>query len=132
MIANTRYFARFTSIPLIAIAILLLTTFPGWHEEEDSDGTEVEVKRFPSKPISYVVLVVLTIVSLLTFVSVLWQHITSSAAATMGQSLSYGTVEGHVGTVAMVLGWGAVLCNLIAALGILIMVVSINLLAAIF
>jgi hypothetical protein len=78
-----------------------------------------------------VILGLLTLSSLLIFVSVFWQHIASSAAVTMGQSLSYGTVKGKVGTVAMVLGWGSVLVNILSALAILIMVLSIRVLSQI-
>ncbi|KAA8566090.1 hypothetical protein EYC84_008694 [Monilinia fructicola] len=38
------------------ICLLLLATFPGWHEEEDALGSEREVKPFPSRPVSQVAL----------------------------------------------------------------------------
>jgi hypothetical protein len=124
--------SRFTTVPLVFISILLLSTFPSWHEEEDAEGSEREVKPFPSRPVSYVILALLTLSSLLIFVSVFWQHIASSAAVTMGQSLSYGTVKGRVGTVATVLGWGSVLLDILAAIAIYIMVVSIKVLMETF
>jgi Ca2+ regulator and membrane fusion protein Fig1 len=90
------------------------------------------VKPFPSRAVSYIILALLTLSSLLIFVSVFWQHIVSSAAVTMGQSLSYGTVKGKVGTVAAVLGWGAVFLDILAGVAIYIMILSIRVLSETF
>jgi len=111
---------------------LLLSTFPGWHTEDDGSGSEREVKPFPSRTVSYIVLTLLALASLLIFVSVFWQHIASSAAVTMGQSLSYGAVKGKVGVLAMVLGWIAVFLDILSMLAILIMILSIKALAEVY
>jgi hypothetical protein len=87
------------------------------------------VKPFPSRPVSYIVLALLILASLLIFVSVYWQHIASSAAVTMGQSLSYGTVKGKVGAVAMVLGWGSVFLDILAGVAMYVMILSIKVLS---
>jgi hypothetical protein len=108
---------------------LILATFPGWHEEDDSNGSLREVKPFPSRPLSRIALALLTLAALLVFVSVFWQHIASSGAVTMVQSLSYGALKGKLGVVAVVLGWCAVVLDAISAVGILIMILSINILA---
>jgi hypothetical protein len=50
----------------------------------------------------------------------------------MVHSLSYGTVKVSVGTVAMVLGWGSVALDIIAAIGIYVMVASIRVLEETF
>ena len=81
---------------------------------------------------SYVVLAVLTLASLLVFVSVFWQHIASASTVTLGQSLSYGNVKGKVGTVAMVLGWGAVFLEALAAVAMVVMILSIRVLSETF
>lgn len=47
----------------------------------------------------------------------------------MVQSLSYGALKGKLGVVAVVLGWCAVVLDAISAVGILIMILSINILA---
>lgn len=75
-----------------------------------------------------VVIVVLAVASFLNFVSILWQHISSSVAVVMGQSLSYGAVKGHVGSVAMVLGWGGVFLNILVTVMMIIMILSIEVL----
>jgi hypothetical protein len=111
---------------------LCLWTFPGWHEEEDASGSEREVKPFPSRPVSYIALSFCVAASLVSFVAILWQHIVSSAAGIMGEGLSYGSISAHVGTVAMVLGWGGFFVNTIVAIGLLVMILSIRVLAETF
>lgn len=117
---------------LVFIALLLLSTLPGWHKEQTDTGSEIEVRPFPSRPVTLSILALLTLSSLLIFVSVFWQHVASSAAVAMGQSLSYGAVKGKVGIVAMALGWGAVFLDVLAALAICVFVVSIHVLAEAF
>ncbi|KAL3421141.1 hypothetical protein PVAG01_07586 [Phlyctema vagabunda] len=122
----------FTAIPLAFITILLLATFPGWHVEEDDEGSEREVKPFPSRPVSQAALAIVAVSSIFMFVSVFWQHIASSTGATMVQTLSYGTVKGHVGLAAMILGWVGVLLSLIVTVGLLVMILSIRILSESF
>jgi hypothetical protein len=119
----------FITVPLVFISILLLGTFPSWHTEDDGEGSEREVKPFPSRPVSYIILALLTLSSLLIFVSVFWQHIAAASALSMVHSLSYETVKVSVGAVAMVLGWGSVALDIIAAIGIYVMVASIRVLS---
>jgi len=122
----------YTGIPLALITLLLLATFPGWHEDEDSEGSEREVQPFPSRPVSYACLACTAITSIFMFVSVFWQHIGSSASTTMIEALSYGAVKGHVGTAAMALGWVGVLLLFIVTIGLLIMILSIRVLQETF
>lgn len=122
----------FTGVPLTFITIILLATFPGWHQEEDEHGSERDVKPFPSRPVSQTALGIIAVSSIFMFVSVFWQHIASSAGATMAESLSYGTVNGHVGPAAMVLGWVGVLLSFVVTVGLLVMILSIRVLAMAF
>src|SRR3954454_11806253 len=89
------------------ICLLLLATFPGWHEEEDDNGSEREVKPFPSRPVSQIALAIIFIASIFILVSVLWQHTASVAASIIAQDLGNGSVKSGVGSTAMVLGWFA-------------------------
>lgn len=123
---------RFAAIPLAFISILLLGTFPGWHTEEDGEGSEREVKPFPSRPVSQLALAIIVVASLFAFISILWQHIATSAAASMIRSLSYGTVKGQVGPTAVALGWVGVVLSLVSAIGLLVMILSIRVLAETF
>jgi len=44
------------AIVLAFLTFLLLATFPGWHTDTSSSGSEHEVKPFPSRPVSQVAL----------------------------------------------------------------------------
>jgi flagellar biosynthesis protein FlhB len=107
----------------------LLSTFPGRYTEEDEDGSEQEVMPFPSKSVANAALAVVAVASIVTFLSVFGQHISSSTAGVLAQSFSYETLESHVGTVAMILGWGAVLLETLAAIALLLMIVGIRVLS---
>ena len=119
---------RIAAIALAVISILLLLTFPGWHGEVDDDGSDRDVKPFPSRPVTRIVLAATTLASLLALVSMMWQHTASVAAATTAQDLAYGTVKSEVGGRAMALGWAALAFLVIPAVGILILIMSISLL----
>lgn len=108
------------------ICFLLLATFPGWHEEEDSEGSEREVKPFPSRPVSQVALAIIFIASVFVLVSVLWQHTASVAASTIAEDFANGSVMSGVGTSAMVLGWFSFTLLIIVTIGLLVMILSIR------
>jgi len=112
---------------LVFICFLLLGTFPGWHQETDESGSEVEVKPFPSRRVSHAAAMTLVPGLMLAFISVLWQHINASAAASMVETFSYGGVSGHVGPAAMVLAWVAIFLISFVAIGLIVMIISIRL-----
>ncbi|RHZ46558.1 Fig1 domain-containing protein, partial [Aspergillus thermomutatus] len=116
----------FIAVVLTFLCFILLSTFPGWHEEIDEEGSEREVKPFPSRAVSQAALGLSTLGFIFGLVSILWQHVNSSAAGTMSESLTYGAIESHVGTAAMILGWAAVVCLGIVALALLVMILSIR------
>ena len=114
------------AIILAFLTFVLLATFPGWHEEQDaSTGSEVDVKPFPSRPVSQVALALIFIASIFVLVSVLWQHTASVAASTVAQDLGNGSVRSGVGTSAMVLGWFGFVLLIIVTIGLLVMILSI-------
>ncbi|KAK7529864.1 Ca2+ regulator and membrane fusion protein Fig1-domain-containing protein [Phyllosticta citribraziliensis] len=114
------------AIILAFVTFILLATFPGWHEERDAEtGSDVDVKPFPSRPVSQIALALIFIASIFVLVSVLWQHTASVAAATIAQDLGNGSVKSGVGTSAMVLGWFAFALLIIVTIGLLIMILSI-------
>ncbi|EHK43996.1 hypothetical protein TRIATDRAFT_200893, partial [Trichoderma atroviride IMI 206040] len=112
------------------ICLLLLATFPGWHEEEDSEGSEREVKPFPSRPVSQIALAIIFIASIFVLVSVLWQHTASVAASVIAQDFGNGVVKSGVGTSAMVMGWFAFTLLIIVTIGLLVMILSIRVLSS--
>ncbi|TVY23090.1 hypothetical protein LHYA1_G008344 [Lachnellula hyalina] len=114
------------------ICLLLLATFPGWHEEEDASGSDREVKPFPSRPVSQIALAIIFIGSIFILVSVLWQHTASVAASIIAQDMGNGSVKSGVGTTAMVLGWFGFALLIIVTIGLLVMILSIRVLAETF
>ncbi|KAL4779408.1 Ca2+ regulator and membrane fusion protein Fig1-domain-containing protein [Aspergillus varians] len=120
---------------LIIIALILaffcfivLATFPGWHEEIDPRGSEIEVKPFPSRPVSQVALALIFVAAVFVLVSVLWQHTASVGASTIAQDLGNGSVKSGVGTSAMVLGWFGFALMVIVTIGLLVMILNLRLL----
>jgi len=111
------------------VVFILLATFPGWHEETDGrTGSEVDVKPFPSRPVSQAALALIFIASIFILVSVLWQHTASVAAAQVAQDFGNGSVRSGVGSGAMVLGWFAFALLILVTTGLLVMILSIHLL----
>ncbi|KAF5870695.1 putative factor-induced protein 1 protein [Botrytis fragariae] len=114
------------------ICLLLLATFPGWHEEEDAHGSEREVKPFPSRFVSQIALAIIFIASIFVLVSVLWQHTASVAASIIAQDLGNGSVKSGVGSTAMVLGWFSFALLIVVTIGLLVMILSIRVLSETF
>ncbi|KAI9845419.1 MAG: hypothetical protein M1837_004897 [Sclerophora amabilis] len=115
------------AIILAFICLLLLATFPGWHEEIDEHGSMEEKKPFPSRAVSQVALAIIFVASIFVLVSVLWQHTASVAAATVAQDLGNGSVRSGVGTTAMILGWFGFALLIIVTIGLLVMILSMHL-----
>ena len=116
------------AIVLAFLTFLLLATFPGWHTSTGRDGSEHEVKPFPSRAVSQVALATIFIASVFVLVSVMWQHTAAVAASTIAQDLGNGSVKSGVGTTAMVFGWVAFGLLVVVTLGLLVMILSIQLL----
>ncbi|KAI1432076.1 Ca2+ regulator and membrane fusion protein Fig1-domain-containing protein [Xylaria sp. CBS 124048] len=110
------------------VCFLLLATFPGWHEEEDSEGSEREIKPFPSRPVSQIALAIIFIASIFVLVSVLWQHTASVAAAIIAQDFGNGSVKAGIGSSALVMGWFSFALLIIVTIGLLVMILSIRVL----
>ncbi|KAI9666355.1 MAG: hypothetical protein M1821_004291 [Bathelium mastoideum] len=117
------------AIILAFFCLLLLATFPGWHEETDArTGSDVDIKPFPSRPVSQIALALIFVSSVFVLVSVLWQHTASVAAAQVAQDLGNGSVKSGVGTSAMVLGWFGFGLLVVVTIGLLVMILSIRML----
>ncbi len=119
------------AVALALIAIILMASFPGWHEETDDRGSERDVKPFPSVAVVSVALAALVLGSLLSLVSMMWQHTASVAVATTAQDMGYGTIGSEVGAAAMALGWVGLGTFVIPAIGMLVMLLSIEKLSTI-
>lgn len=115
------------AIILAFLTFILLATFPGWYTKKE-DGFEHEVKPFPSRAVSQVALATIFIASVFVLVSVMWQHTAAVAASAVAQDLGNGSVKSGVGTSAMVLGWFGFALLVIVTLGLLVLILSIQLL----
>lgn len=118
--------SRIVAIILAFICFIVLATFPGWHEERDDSGSDIEVKPFPSRPVSQAALALIFIASVFVLVSVLWQHTAAVAASTVAQDFGNGSVKSGVGTSAMILGWFGFALFILVTIGLLVMILSIR------
>ena len=119
---------RFIAIVCSSLVILLLATFPGWHEEMDENGSERDVKPFPSRPVSRVACVLAVISAILLLLSSLWQHVAAVAYTTGVVGLASSTVKTDLGTTSMVFLWISFASMTIVGHGLVVMVLSISLL----
>jgi uncharacterized membrane protein len=111
---------------LAGLAFVGLATFPGWVEEHDeTTGSDIDVKPFPSRAVSQAIAFVLLMASLLILVSCLWQHVAAASVVTTVSSMSQQRIAGHVGAVAAVLVWLSLTLVVFTFLGILVMIISI-------
>ena len=118
------------AIILAFFCFVLLATFPGWHEEHDREtGSEVDIKPFPSRPVSQVALALIFIASIFVLVSVLWQHTASVAASIIAQDFGNGSVLSGIGSSAMAMGWFSFTLLIIVTIGLLVMILSIRVLS---
>ena len=111
---------------LAGLAFVGLATFPGWVEEHDeTTGSDIDVKPFPSRAVSQAIAFVLLMASLLILVSCLWQHVAAASVVTTVSSMSQQRIVGHVGAVAAVLVWLSLALVVFTFLGNLVMIISI-------
>ena len=109
---------------MAVICFIILSTFPRVLVEIDDDS-EMDYKP-PSVGPYHAVIGASTVGFAFGLISALWQHINSSATASMAETLNYGLVAGHVGPAAMALGWIGVALIGLVAFGLLIMLLSIR------
>ncbi|KAH8176398.1 ca2+ regulator and membrane fusion protein fig1 domain-containing protein [Sarocladium implicatum] len=116
------------ALVLSAIYIFCLSRYPDWHEEEDSNGSVREIKPFPSQWITWFSIATASVSSILLYIAIMWQQIGVAAAAVAMKGFRYGLVETGTGAAAAALGWVSVGLICLAALGIVVMMLSIRLL----
>ena len=119
----------FMVVVLSFISFLLLATFPGWHEERDErTGSDVDVKPFPSRPVSQVACSCAFVAATLCLISILWQHVGAVGAAAMAAGAYQGNVKTVIGAGVMSMGWISFTLITLVAIGLLIMILSIMIL----
>lgn len=113
---------------LIFLSTAILTTFPGWHEEKDDNGSERDVKPFPSRSMSILAAALQTFGFLLSLVAMVWQHCSAISYAVSIERFTGGTIIGRVGLTAITIGWTGCVLALTVSVGLVIMILSIALL----
>jgi hypothetical protein len=114
------------AVILALVSTVLLATFPGWHEERDErTGSDVDVKPFPSRPVSQVALAASFVAAMEMLIAGLWQHVGSVGAAAMADSANYGNVRTDIGAGAMTMAWIGFTLQTVAMFGLLVMILSI-------
>lgn len=116
---------RIAAVIFAAISICFLLNFPGWHEEVDENAPDGPIPPLPTRWASYFAFATSTLASLFSLVSVLWQHLASVAVATTAEGMAYGTLKGHIGLNAMILGWVGVAAFVLVSIGLWLMILSL-------
>jgi hypothetical protein len=116
----------FIAVVSASISILLLATFPGWREERDvRTGSDIDVKPFPSRPVSQLALAATFVSAVHLLIASLWQHVGSVGAAAMAESANYGNVRTDIGVGAVTMIWVACALQFFATMSLLAVVISI-------
>ncbi len=111
------------------ICLILLATFPSWYVEQNENGSDRNVHPFPSRAVSQAGLAIVFISAIFVLVSVLWQHTASVAASIIAKDLGNGSIKSGVGSSAMIMGWFGFSLLIIVTIGLLIMILSIQVLS---
>lgn len=109
-------------------SVCLLLTFPTWHTATTDDGSEHEVKPFPSRAVTHLLVVTLCSASFFVLVSMVWSQV---AAVTAGGTLDFvfqGLVATNVGWLIPLFGWLAFSLITTGFMAMVVMVLSIQLL----
>ncbi|KAF3206166.1 hypothetical protein TWF191_001516 [Orbilia oligospora] len=107
------------AILLATIVLVMLATFPTYNSEEE---------RMPSRFVSQIALAIIFISAIFVLVSVLWQvRISQQKSATIAENLGNGSIQTGVGVTALVLGWFGFALLILVTIGLLVMILSRNL-----
>lgn len=118
------------AVSLSFVALILLATFPGWHEGRDErTGSDVEVKSFPWHNILRLSLAFAFSASVLLLMASLWQHVGCVGAAEMADIAYYSSVQTEVGAAAMGMTWAGFGLSTMVSIGLTTMIISIAVLA---
>ncbi|KAF2119528.1 Ca2+ regulator and membrane fusion protein Fig1-domain-containing protein [Lophiotrema nucula] len=95
---------------LCLLSAIGLLNFPNWIDERDRiTGSEINVKPFPSRPVSRAIAACLGFASALAFGSAVWQHTSAASVACLAETLSQSQIHVRIGTTAVALVWAPVL-----------------------
>lgn len=117
---------RIAGTAMAAIEIPLLLSFPGWRTEIDSrTHEEIDVKPFPSRRVTRVILASSMFSTIFFLFSALWQQTAAVTAASLIESFLSPGVTIRTGGVAAFLVWAALSFQTLVFIAVLVLVVSI-------
>ena len=116
----------FMAIVTCSISFLLLSTFPGWHETRDErNGSNTDIKPFPSRPIAQAAMACSFVAVVLLLVSSLWQHVGAVGAAAMADAAYFGNVKTAIGATSTLMNWISFSIASISTVSLLTMILAI-------
>lgn len=119
---------RFIAIISSSLALFLLSTFPSWYELSYDPGSEVDIRPFPSRPVSLVACALAFISSIILLLSSLWHHVAVVAYTAGVGSLAASAVRTDLGTTSIIFLWVSFATITIVGLGLVVMILSISIL----
>lgn len=113
----------------IVLGAVFLMTYSRWDGlGQDGEGSEREVKLFPSRTVAGVSLTLFLVSSMFLLVTALWQHAVASTLVTSLEASSYGAIKAHVGVIGIIFGWAVCGLVYVVAWGLLVLILSIRVL----
>lgn len=101
-------------------------TFPGWHQETDYNGSEIDVKPFPNRTVVRYSMILNFVAVCSTLISSLWQHTATAATRYSIDAMGYGNIVATTGTATIVLGWTSFALLIISMIGLWAMYYALN------
>jgi hypothetical protein len=119
----------FGAIVLALFSFILLATFPGWHAEEDElTGSVIDVKPFPSRPVTQVAFFLAAISAVFAGIAALWQHASAASSVIILEEVTSKFIKVSTGPGAIALAWLGATFPVFASVGILVILVSLSIL----
>jgi|SRR5688572_21599328 hypothetical protein len=114
---------------LSLLFFLCLSTFPGWHEETDSNGSGREVKPIPAKWLLWITFTFSVLSCVILYIALIWQHVGVAASAVSIDGLYYGNVQTNTGSAATTLAWTSVGLASISMMGTFLIILATRVLS---
>lgn len=112
---QSTYCGRITSAAVTALPLIGLTLIP-WQW----DGMSIYLK----KTLFHHCCIALSGISFLSLASAVWQSVSTSAAASMIEIATHAYARAEIGLVAQALSWGVFMSQVLAASGLLLVLVA--------
>lgn len=116
------------AIALLLVFVCLLNTFPRWHKASRENGGTTDIRPFPTRLVAQLALFLGFVASVLSLVSVVWQHSAAVAFSVAVEGLGDGIIRSRIGTLSAILSWTAVSLTALVTLSLSVTILSIGIL----